>query len=127
MAQHGPSQRQLRVGEQLRHMIAETLQQGHFDHHALLDHASTVTVSEVRVSPDLKNATAYVMSLGGKNMDEILPALNEASFYFQREINNKSGLKFTPKINFVVDHSFEEAQRIESILETLNDKDKHSQ
>ncbi len=115
----GPSQRQLRVGEQLRHMIAETLQRGHFHDEALVDNAPNVTVSEVRVSPDLKNATAYVMSLGGENMDEILPALNDSAHYFQKEINNASNLKFTPRVNFKVDHSFEEAQRIEKILDSL--------
>lgn len=115
----GPTQRQLRVGEQLRHMIAETLQRGHFDDEALLDEAANVTVSEVRVSPDLKKATAYVIALGGKNMDTILPALNEASAYFQKEINRKSELKFTPRLTFVIDQSFEEAQRIERILDSL--------
>lgn len=115
----GPSQRQLRVGEQLRHMIAETLQRGHFDDEALLDQAASVTVSEVRVSPDLKKAKAYVIALGGRNMDAILPALNEAAPYFQKEINRKSELKFTPRITFVLDASFDEAQRIERILDSL--------
>ncbi len=119
MNRSGPTQRQLRVGEQLRHMIAETLQRGHFDDEALIDDAPNVTVSEVRVSPDLKNATAYVMSLGGAHMDEILPALNDAAPYFQKEINRQSELKFTPRLSFVRDHSFEEAQRIEEILHNL--------
>lgn len=115
----GPTQRQLRVGEQLRHIIAETLQRGHFDDEALLDNAANVTVSEVRVSPDLKKATAYVIALGGGNMEHILPALNDAAFYFQKEISHKLNLKFTPRVSFVVDHSFEEAQRIERILDSL--------
>ena len=115
----GPSQRQLRVGEQLRHAIVETLQRGKFNDILLLDAAHNITVSEVRPSPDLKNATAFVMSLGGSNMAELLPALNDAAPYFQKEINRKSELKFTPKINFVIDHSFEEAQRIEAILNKL--------
>jgi ribosome-binding factor A len=71
-----PSQRQLRVGEQIRHIIAETMQRGHFHDEALID-AGKITVTEVRVSPDLKNAKAFVMSLGGQNMEEILPALND--------------------------------------------------
>lgn len=115
----GPSQRQLRVGEQLRHAIAETLQRGHFHDEALIDEAPNVSVSEVRISPDLKKATAYVITLGGKRMDEILPALNEAAPYFQKEINNKLNLKFTPRVNFVIDHSFEEARKIEDILNSL--------
>ncbi len=115
----GPSQRQLRVGEQIRHIVAETLQRGHFDDEILLD-AGRITVSEVRCSPDLKNATAYVMALGGKDMDKIIPALNSSSHIFQRDINKGSNLKFTPRITFRADNSFETAQSIESILHSLN-------
>lgn len=110
-----PSQRQLRVGEQIRHIIAETLQRGHFKHPVLLD-GGKVTVTEVRVSPDLKQATAYVLSLGGSNMEEILPALNDEAPAFQKEINRQSEIKFTPKIRFKIDESFDAAQRLESIL-----------
>ncbi len=127
MQSTGPTQRQLRVGEQLRHTIAETLQRGHFDDEALLDNAANVSVSEVRVSPDLKNATAYVITLGGKDMDRILPALNACASYFQREIGHKLNLKFTPRVNFVFDHSFEEAQRIERILDSLPETKGHGQ
>lgn len=115
----GPSQRQLRVGEQLRHIIAETMARGHFHHEALLD-AGRVTVAEVRVSPDLKNAKAYVMSLGGANMDEILPALNEEAHVFQKEIGRQQNLKFTPKVKFVRDESFDEAQKIDELLRTVH-------
>lgn len=115
----GPSQRQLRVGEQLRHVISETLQRGHFDDAALLDDAHNVSVSEVRVSPDLKNASAYVVVLGDRNTDNILHALNETAYYFQKEISHKLNLKFTPRVKFVIDQSFDEAQRIESILDSL--------
>jgi len=117
-----PSQRQLRVGEQVRHIIAETLQRGHFNHEALLD-GGKVTVTEVRVSPDLKQATAYVLSLGGYNMDEILPALNEEHQTFQKEINRKSELKFTPRVTFKIDQSFDEAQKIDQILSGLHYSD----
>lgn len=112
------SQRQLRVGEQIRHVIAETLQRGHFHDEALLD-AGRVTVAEVRVSPDLKHAKAYVMTLGGEDMDDILPALNDASSYFQQEVNRKTALKFTPRIRFVRDDTFDEADRIEKILRDI--------
>jgi ribosome-binding factor A len=118
----GPSQRQLRVGEQVRHAIVETLQRGKFDDIALLDASHTVTVSEVRVSPDLKNATAYVMTLGGAHMDEVLPALNEAAFYFQKEIGRKLQLRFTPKVKFVTDTSFDEAEKINTLLSGLPEK-----
>ncbi len=114
------SQRQLRVGEQLRHMIAETLQRGDFHDEILIDQAPGITVSEVRVSPDLKNATAYVVALGGRAMDEILPALNEAAPLFQKEINRNARLKFTPRLAFKADHSFDEAQKIENILKNIH-------
>ncbi len=114
-----PSQRQLRVGEQLRHIVAECLQRGHF-HHEILLSAKGITVTEVRCSPDLRNATAYVMSLGGSNMDEILPALNDEARYFQKEINRNSNLKFTPRLRFKADESFDEAQRIDQLLKSVH-------
>lgn len=119
---NGPSQRQLRVGEQLRHLIAETLQRGHFHSEALLD-AGKVTVTEVRVSPDLKQATAYVLALGGENMDAILPALNEAAVVFQKDFSRKLQLKFTPKLRFRIDDSFDNATRLDSILSNLTYSD----
>jgi len=115
-----PSQRQLRVSEQLRHVIVEVLQRGHFSNIILLDAAPNVTVSEVRVSPDLKHATAYAMTLGGIHLEEIIEALNESAPYFQKEINRKLRLKFTPKLHFVTDESFEEAEKIEKILHELH-------
>lgn len=120
----GPSQRQLRVGEQLRHIIAEIIQRGDFHSEALLK-AEGITVTEVRVSPDLKHASAYVMSLGGKDMEEILPALNNAAAEFQREINKKSNLKFTPKLKFRLDDSFEQGQRMDALLDNLHYSDQN--
>jgi ribosome-binding factor A len=113
-----PSQRQLRVGEQIRHIIAETLRRGHFHHEALMN-ADHISVTEVRISPDLKNATAYVISLGGFQMDTIIPALNEVHAMFQKEIARQANLRFTPRIRFVMDDSFDHAQRIEEILRDL--------
>lgn len=113
-----PSQRQLRVGEQIRHILAETMQRGHFNEEILMG-SHTVSISEVRVSPDLKHATAYVMSLGGADMDEIVPALNKDQNVFKREIARSAGLRFTPKIRFVADNSFNEAQKIENILRDI--------
>lgn len=121
-AERLPSQRQLRVGEQLRHIIAETLQRGHFHDEALLD-ASKITVTEVTVSPDLKHATAYVLALGGENMDKILPALNDATQIFQKDFGKKAELKFTPKLRFKIDESFENATRLDSILSNLKYSD----
>ncbi|MFK7839541.1 MAG: 30S ribosome-binding factor RbfA [Bdellovibrionales bacterium] len=114
----GPSQRQLRVGEQVKQIIAETLMRGHFHHEALLD--ADITVGEVRVTPDLRNARAYVMSLGGKDIDAIIPALNEETQQFSKAINKQSNMKFTPKVIFVKDDSFEEAQRIDALLRSVH-------
>lgn len=113
-----PSQRQLRVGEQIRHIIAETLLRGHFKD-PLLFEAGKVTVTEVRISPDLKHATAYCITLGGEGMDEFLPALNNSAAVFQKEVGRQAGLKFTPKIQFRMDDSFDKAQRLEGILSTI--------
>lgn len=121
--QNGPSQRQLRVGEQIRHIMAETLARGHFYDEVLLDAASGVTVTEVRPSPDLRQATAYVISLGGENMDEILPALNNSAPIFQKEINAKANLKFTPKVRFKEDTSFESVQKLDALLSNIKYSD----
>lgn len=115
-----PSQRQLRVGEQIRHIIADTLQRGHFHDPVLLD-SGRVTVTEVRVSPDLRYASAYVITLGGEDMDAVLPALNEAAPVFQQAVNKKTDLRNTPKIRFMADESFANADRIEALLRTLPD------
>lgn len=119
MQHAAPSQRQLRVGEQVRHLIAETLARGHFQSEELFRTAQNVTVSEVRVSPDLKSATAYVSTLGGRGIDKILPALNDEAQAFQKEIAHKLKLRFTPRVRFIEDESFEKANRIESILHDL--------
>lgn len=119
----GPSQRQLRVGEQIRHIMAETLARGHFHDEILIDIAGGVTVTEVRPSPDLRQATAYVISLGGADMEKILPALNNEAHTFQKDINAKATLKFTPKVRFKLDTSFEKVQKLDSILSNLKYSD----
>ena len=118
LGQKGPSQRQLRVGEQVKQIIAETLRRGHFHHEALID--ADINVGEVRVTPDLRNARAYVMSLGGKDMDAIIPALNEESQQFSKAINSQSNMKFTPRVTFVKDESYEEAKRIDELLASVH-------
>ena len=117
--QQGPSQRQLRVGEQVKHLIAETLSRGHFQSEELFRKASSITVSEVRVSPDLKNATAYVTSFNGSELNRLIEALNADAQTFQKEIAHKLKLRFTPRVRFVEDESFEKANRIETILHEL--------
>ncbi len=114
-----PSQRQLRVGEQIRHIMANTIQRGHFKNEVLLDIAGGITVTEVQPSPDLRQATAYVISLGGQDMEAILPALNNAAAVFQKDINANANLKFTPRIRFKIDTSFEKAQKLDELLSTI--------
>lgn len=115
----GPSQRQLRVAEQVRHILAETMQRGKFTDPVLYEAAQNVTVAEVRMSPDMKHARAYVMTLGGRNMDTILPALNNAAALFQKELARKLTMKFTPRVKFVTDDTFDEADKINNLLKKL--------
>jgi ribosome-binding factor A len=114
-----PTQRMLRVGEEVRHILSETLRRGGFDDPVLFESANTVTVTEVRVSPDLRYATAYIMTLGGINMEEILPALNDSAWLFQQDIGKNVKMRTTPKVRFVRDESFDEAQKIENILRDI--------
>lgn len=122
----GPSQRQLRVGEQLKHIIAETMARGHFSSMELMD-AGQITVSEVRVSPDLRNATAYIMPLGGQNIDKILPALNDEAKVFQKEIGRQSNIKFTPRVSFKRDKTFDEVQKIDDLLNSIHYSDQETE
>lgn len=122
----GPSQRQLRVGEQLKHIIAETMSRGHFSSMELMD-AGQITVSEVRVSPDLRNATAYIMPLGGQNIDKILPALNDEAKVFQKEIGRQSNIKFTPRVSFKRDKTFDEVQKIDDLLNSIHYSDQETE
>ena len=114
-----PSQRQLRVGEQLRHIIADTLQRGNFTDPMLFDKAGQITIAEVRVSPDMKHATAYTSLITAQDISPVLAALNDSAHAFQQDINKKIKMKFTPKIRFVIDDRFDKAGRIEGILRNL--------
>lgn len=113
------SQRQLRVAEQIRSVISDTLHRGHFHEPIMIDHAADVTVNGVDVAPDLKNAKVYVMTLNRRGLDDILQALNDNHSYFQKEINRQLNIKFTPRLQFFEDKSFAEAQRIEELLNTI--------
>ena len=119
------SQRQLRVGEQIRHVLIETMQHGLFLKDSEDNSIDTVsiTITEVRISPDLKNATAYTNSLMGHSIESILPALNNAAALFQKELGKKLSLKFTPKIRFITDKSYGEADKIESLLRKIKDEE----
>ena len=109
-----PSQRQLRVGELIRHAMAEMLTRGEIHDDVLAEHV--VTVSEVRMSPDLRLASVYIMPLGGKDLKSVLEALDRHRKYIRGEIAHAINLKFAPDIRFMADDSFDEAQRMEAIF-----------
>ena len=110
-----PSQRQLRVGEELRHVLAELLGRGDLHDPALA--GKSITVSEVRSSPDMRQATVFVMPLGGAgDVQEIVGALNHAAPYLSHEVGRRITMKFTPSLRFELDHVFDEAQHIETLL-----------
>tara|TARA_Y100000590_G_scaffold401053_1_gene485653 strand:- start:3630 stop:3995 length:366 start_codon:yes stop_codon:yes gene_type:complete len=106
------SQRQLRVGEQLKKLISEVITMGNFQSNNLRN--STITITEVNISPDLKKASIYVVSRDNKKNS--IKYLNNETFYFKREIARKLKLRFVPKINFIYDNSFEYSNKIEQIL-----------
>ena len=112
----GPSQRQLRVGELIRHALAEMFARG--DVHDPVLEGHLITVPEVRMSPDLRLATIYVMPLGGKDETEVVAALDRHKRYLRGEIAHRVNLKFAPEIRFRVDERFDEAERIEKLLRT---------
>lgn len=111
----GRSQRQLRVGEELRHILSDILLRGHFRDPDLVDGVS-VTVTEVRVSPDLRNATAFVMPLGGEDATKTIAALNRAQAYIRTEAAHRINLRLAPSFSFKLDESFDEAARVERAL-----------
>ncbi|HET9904913.1 MAG TPA: 30S ribosome-binding factor RbfA [Xanthobacteraceae bacterium] len=110
----GPSQRALRVGELVRHALAEMLMRGQVHDPVLETH--TITVPEVRMSADLRFATVYVMPLGGKDATEVLAALDRNRRYLRGEIAHRVNLKFAPDLRFRIDDRFEEASRIDRLL-----------
>jgi ribosome-binding factor A len=112
----GGSQRQLRVGEIVRHAVADILAQGGVHDADLEGHI--ITVPEVRMSPDLKLATIYVMPLGGKDTDVVLAALARNKKFLRGEVAHRVNLKFAPDLRFRVDDRFDEAERIEKLLRT---------
>lgn len=112
----GGSQRQLRVGEQVRHAMAEILAQGNVHDADLEGHI--ITVPEVRMSPDLKLATVYVMPLGGRDTELVIAALERNKKFLRGEVARRVNLKFAPDFRFRVDERFDEAERIEKLLRT---------
>lgn len=110
----GPSQRQLRVGEEMRHVLAELLMRGGLREPALAD--APVTVSEVRISADLRHAVVFVTELGGELQPERLQALERAAPQLRGEVARRMRLKYAPELTFRPDRSFAEAARIEALL-----------
>ena len=110
----GPSQRQLRVGEMLRHALAELLSRREIHDDVLSK--NLITVAEVRMSPDLKLATAYVMPLGGGDAKPILAALDRNKKFIRTSLAKAVKLKFAPDVRFREDERFDEALHIDSLL-----------
>lgn len=113
-AQTGPSQRQLRVGEELRHALAQLLRPGELHDPALFD--ANVTVTEVQLSPDLRNATAFVMPLGGANAADIIAGLRRSAPYLKSRIARQVRLRYAPNLSFALDSAFDSADRIAALL-----------
>ncbi|MBN8980334.1 MAG: 30S ribosome-binding factor RbfA [Rhizobiales bacterium] len=112
----GASQRQLRVGELVRHAMSDILSGGSVHDSALEGHI--ITVPEVRMSPDLKLATVYIMPLGGRDTDEVIAALARNKKFLRGEVAHRVNLKFAPDLRFRADERFDEAERIEKLLRT---------
>jgi ribosome-binding factor A len=112
----GGSQRQLRVGELIRHELAAMLSRG--DVHDPVIEAHMITIPEVHMSPDLRLATIYVMPLGGRDEQAVIAALDRNKRYVRGEIARRVNLKFAPDIRFRLDERFDEAERIAKLLQT---------
>lgn len=110
----GPSLRLLRVGENVRHAISAILTRGDVQDPDL--EGASVTVSEVRVSPDLRNATVFVMPLGGDEQGVIVKALNKNSAFIRGEMSKVVHMKYMPRLKFKLDDSFDEASHIDALL-----------
>lgn len=110
----GGSQRQLRVGELVRHALADMLTRGEVHDPILEGHI--ITVPEVRMTADLRLATIYVMPLGGRDADEVVAAFERHKKFLRAELAHRINLKFAPDIRFRVDERFAEAERIDKLL-----------
>jgi ribosome-binding factor A len=108
------SQRQLRVGEEIRHALAGLLRPGELRDPALFD--ANVTVTEVQLSPDLRNATAFVMPLGGANAADIIAGLKRSAPYLKGQLAKLVRLRRVPNLSFALDDAFDSAERIATVL-----------
>lgn len=113
----GPSQRQLRAGELVRHALTDILTREEFDDPGL--RGRSITISEVRVSPDLKHATAFCAPLGGEDLADVVAGLNRASRFLRGRLGKEVDLRNTPTLRFLGDDSFDEGQRMDRLLDSL--------
>ena len=111
------SQRQLKVGEELRHLISKALHRETFYDEVI--ETSNITITEVNVSPDLKNAKVYIMPLGGERKLEVLESLNKVKGHIKKLISGGITLRQIPKISFIIDSSFEYAKHIDEIIKKI--------
>jgi ribosome-binding factor A len=116
-----PTTRQLKVGEVIRHALSMSLHQGRF--HELERIGASVTISEVKMSPDLQHATVYIMPLGGKQSDEVLDALTKTIPKIRSLLAKQVKLRRIPTLYFVRDNSFDVAHNIDKLIHSLNDPD----
>lgn len=110
----GSNIRLLRIGENIRHSLAAVLQREELRDPAL--EGVSITVCEVRAAPDLRNATVFVLPLGGKNQDEVLKALNRAAPYLSGQVSPNLHLKYMPRLKFEADETFDESSHIHTLL-----------
>jgi len=110
----GVSQRQLRVSEEIRHALADVLERGDLRDPGLS--GLSITVTEVRISPDLRNATAFIMPLGGGEVEPVVEALRRARPYLRRQIAKAVQLRNVPDLQFIADASFDAAGRVDALL-----------
>ena len=108
------SGRHLRVGEAIRHALVEIFADGHFRDPALRD--VSITITEARTTPDLRNVTVFVMPLGGHGRDEIVAALNREAHWLRGEVTRAVRLKFAPQLRFAADETFDAADRVTALL-----------
>lgn len=112
----GPTQRQLRVGEMIRHAFTDILMRLEFIEHGL--DSQSITVTEVRVSPDLRNATIYTVPFGNTDAARLRDALTRHHKYLRGELAKRVKLKYMPNLSFQIDDSFEQAKRIDELLQS---------
>ena len=118
MSKHVPSQRQLRVGEELRHLLAQIFDRGELNHPDLVN--VTITVTEVRVSPDLSNASIFITRLGGGEQKVLIEAAQSAAPFIRHQLAKRAHLRRVPNLKFEHDTSFDYAMHIDNLLESID-------